>query len=69
MCPLGESRVYTDAKVTNKHAFLYKSRIDAYDEAHHPYAKFNPGFRLLPLCGGDLLVLGVLVEILRQNSP
>ena len=65
VCPLGESRVYTDGKVLDRHTFLYKARIfnlDQYDEAHRQYASFNPGFKLFPLSGGgDLHVVGALL--------
>ena len=63
VCPIGESRVYTDTKVSDKHQFLYKTRIfnaDVYDASHKAYANYNPGFKLLDLTGADLLVVGIL---------
>ena len=57
--------------MTDKNGFLYKSRIfstDIYDGEHRKHAAFRPGFKLLQLAGGDLLVIGILNKVGRLND-
>ena len=59
----GEARIYTSAKVTDHHRYLYKAHffgLDVYDDDHRRFRVFNPGFDLLHMPGANLKVVGVL---------